>query len=189
MSDWKKCWKKQIEVEYRDVEGEKEEITTREGKLFGYKDKDYVIRGINGEIYPIGREIFEKTYSTTKETPTSYSYFGIIMLVLGLFVGFGLCYLWFSSVLFDAVKGDAYYSPYFKVWKLEYNNVAHNYNNDLMGNWTTNLSSAGYSVYLVGGTAENINYARDVCIYENATQMLVSCANPFTTKCAFSCYR
>ncbi len=62
MTEWMKCRKKPIEVEYREVIGEKEEIETREGKLFGYKDQDYIIRGTEGEIYPIKKQIFEKTY-------------------------------------------------------------------------------------------------------------------------------
>lgn len=49
-------------VDWREVEGEKEEIHTREGTLYGYKDKDVIIKGIKGEIYPCGKEIFEKTY-------------------------------------------------------------------------------------------------------------------------------
>ena len=39
-----------------------EKIETREGVLFGYPDKDYVIEGVRGEIYPIGKDIFHETY-------------------------------------------------------------------------------------------------------------------------------
>jgi hypothetical protein len=62
---WKPCWKKPVQVEYREVIGEKEEISTREGKLFGYAGQDYIIRGIRGEEYPCKKDIFEQTYSTT----------------------------------------------------------------------------------------------------------------------------
>lgn len=59
---WKPCTKKPIQVEYREVQGEKELIETREGILFAYAGKDYIIRGVKGEIYPISKEIFEQTY-------------------------------------------------------------------------------------------------------------------------------
>lgn len=60
--EWHKARKKPVIVDWREVEGEKEEIHTREGTLYGYKDKDVIIKGIKGEIYPCGKEIFEKTY-------------------------------------------------------------------------------------------------------------------------------
>jgi hypothetical protein len=60
---WKPCWKKPVEVQYREVRGDKEEIETREGKLFGYKGQDFIIKGVNGEIYPIKKDIFDKTYT------------------------------------------------------------------------------------------------------------------------------
>ena len=37
------------------------EVTTMEGKVRG-KPGDYLMIGVNGEKYPIAREIFEKTY-------------------------------------------------------------------------------------------------------------------------------
>lgn len=64
--EWKNCVKKPVKVQYREVK-EKEEIETREGKLFAYPEQDYVIKGVNGEVYPIKKDIFEKTYSTEKE--------------------------------------------------------------------------------------------------------------------------
>lgn len=55
-------WRKRP-VEIRAVElQEKVAIKTREGKLYGEKG-DFLIEGIQGEIYPCGREIFFKTYS------------------------------------------------------------------------------------------------------------------------------
>lgn len=62
MTEWKKCRKKPVVVEYREVRGEKELVKTREGKLYGYAGKDFIIRGVNGEIYPIGKKIFAQTY-------------------------------------------------------------------------------------------------------------------------------
>lgn len=40
---------------------ERIQINTREGSLIG-EPGDFLAEGINGEIYPIGREIFFKTY-------------------------------------------------------------------------------------------------------------------------------
>ncbi len=37
------------------------EIQTLEGKMTAKKD-DYIIRGVNGEIYPCKPDIFKKTY-------------------------------------------------------------------------------------------------------------------------------
>ena len=37
------------------------EVTTKEGKIRGKPD-DYLMIGIEGEKYPIDKEIFEKTY-------------------------------------------------------------------------------------------------------------------------------
>lgn len=58
--NWSKCRKKPVVVEYREaIPGET--IQTREGSLVA-QPGDYIIRGIQGEIYLISRAIFEKTY-------------------------------------------------------------------------------------------------------------------------------
>jgi hypothetical protein len=41
----------------------RERIQTREGTLYGYPNRDYVIEGIEGEIYPCDKTIFHKTYT------------------------------------------------------------------------------------------------------------------------------
>jgi len=76
---WKKCRKKPIVVEFREVipnademrgdftEHPYEQIHTREGVLNGYPDKDFIIRGIRGELYPIGKDIFYETYDVVEE--------------------------------------------------------------------------------------------------------------------------
>ena len=60
----KKYKKKPIIIEAVEI---KEEIIiyTREGALSGFKG-DFLIEGIEGEIYPCGREIFFKTYEESK---------------------------------------------------------------------------------------------------------------------------
>jgi len=61
MTEWKRARKKPVVVKFREIT-EIIEIKTREGILKGYPKKDYLIRGVNGEIYPIKKSIFKKTY-------------------------------------------------------------------------------------------------------------------------------
>lgn len=62
---WRPCRKKPCVVHVRDaVPGE--EVFTREGLTIA-KDDDLVMRGIDGEVYPIGRSIFERTYDLVDE--------------------------------------------------------------------------------------------------------------------------
>lgn len=67
MSEWKKCRKKPILVEFREVKGECEEVPTLEGTLFAYPDRDVIIRGVQGEVYPCKRGIFDETYDIVNE--------------------------------------------------------------------------------------------------------------------------
>lgn len=64
---WKKCRKKPVEVHFREVKPEGETIQTLEGKLHASPDEHYIIRGVNGEVYPIRKEIFEATYEVVEE--------------------------------------------------------------------------------------------------------------------------
>lgn len=59
---WKRARKRPVWIEYREA-GHGEVINTREGTLMA-QPGDLIIRGVEGEMYPIGREIFEKTYET-----------------------------------------------------------------------------------------------------------------------------
>lgn len=58
---WRTARKKPITVQFREVNGI-EKIHTREGTLRAYQDRDFIIKGIDGEIYPIKKSIFERTY-------------------------------------------------------------------------------------------------------------------------------
>jgi hypothetical protein len=60
-TEWKTAEKKPVEVMFREVT-EREEIRTREGTVVAEPGEDYVIRGIEDEIYPISKDIFHKTY-------------------------------------------------------------------------------------------------------------------------------
>jgi len=75
---WRKAREKPVVIEFRevkpnteiDVKGvfvEAEEILTREGALYGFPTKDFIIKGIKGEIYPIKKEIFKETYEVISE--------------------------------------------------------------------------------------------------------------------------
>jgi len=57
---WKPARKKPVEVEFVDPD-ERTVIHTREGRVIA-DNGDYVIRGIDDEIYPISAEIFHRTY-------------------------------------------------------------------------------------------------------------------------------
>jgi hypothetical protein len=43
-------------------------VNTLEGLMRG-SPGDWIIKGVNGEIYPIKPDIFEKTYELVKESP------------------------------------------------------------------------------------------------------------------------
>ena len=58
--DWKPARKKPVEIEFADPD-ERTVIHTREGRVVA-NDGDYVIRGVDDEIYPISAEIFHRTY-------------------------------------------------------------------------------------------------------------------------------
>lgn len=51
-------------VEVRRFFGDAQEckIYTLEGKMGALAGKDYIIRGVNGELYPCKADVFEKTY-------------------------------------------------------------------------------------------------------------------------------
>lgn len=73
---WGKARKKPLEIQYREVKPKDlirirypggievwgEAIETKEGLLFAYPDKDFIIKGVVGEIYPIDKKIFYETY-------------------------------------------------------------------------------------------------------------------------------
>jgi len=59
---WKKARKKPIVVDFREVIGDEEVIDTKEGILVAKRGRDYIVRGVEGELYPVNKEIFAKTY-------------------------------------------------------------------------------------------------------------------------------
>lgn len=76
---WRKARKKPVVIEFREVEPAKnifdpinhawykaEVIRTLEGDIVGIVGRDYVIRGVKGEVYPIRKDIFEETYEVVE---------------------------------------------------------------------------------------------------------------------------
>ncbi len=76
---WRKARKKPVVVLFREVEPKEtlscasteifpetrpkgEFIKTLEGTLFAEAGRDYIIRGVKGEFYPIDKKIFAETY-------------------------------------------------------------------------------------------------------------------------------
>jgi len=81
---WGKARKKPIVIEYREAKalvwtfyprsGEPvmgEVIKTREGELCAIPEIDFIIKGVRGEIYPIGKDIFFETYEVIEEVQGS----------------------------------------------------------------------------------------------------------------------
>lgn len=60
-----KAIKKPIAISFMILD-EEVEVKTLEGTLKGKKG-DYIIKGIQGEIYPVDREIFESTYNISPQ--------------------------------------------------------------------------------------------------------------------------
>lgn len=84
---WGKARKKPIVIEFREPipngemeygvysEGFKklpvEWVKTREGTIVAIPGNDFVIKGVQGELYPIKREIFYETYDIVELIPQS----------------------------------------------------------------------------------------------------------------------
>lgn len=56
-----KAIKKPIPITVEEIT-ENKDIETLEGVLHANADLDYIIHGVNGEEYPIKKDIFNKTY-------------------------------------------------------------------------------------------------------------------------------
>lgn len=69
MSMWKRARKRPVEIEFRPAKAG-ETIETLEGTLTA-SEGDFIIRGVNGETYPIKPDIFAKTYEVVRD-PMSF---------------------------------------------------------------------------------------------------------------------
>ena len=64
---WRKARKKPIIIEFREPIFEVEKIKTKEGTLIAKKGEDFIIKGIEGELYPIKKKIFHKIYEIIED--------------------------------------------------------------------------------------------------------------------------
>ena len=67
-SEWVECVKLPIVVHVRKQRDGETHISTREGITPVLSD-DLIMRGVAGEEYPIGRELFERTYTFDTAPP------------------------------------------------------------------------------------------------------------------------
>jgi hypothetical protein len=66
--EWKPCVKLPIVVHVREQRPGEQHVSTREG-ITPLKEDDLIMRGVQGEEYPIGRELFMQTYHLGTELP------------------------------------------------------------------------------------------------------------------------
>ena len=63
-TEWTPCVKLPIVVHVREQREGESHVSTREG-ITPVKHDDLIMRGVEGEEYPIGRALFDKTYTFT----------------------------------------------------------------------------------------------------------------------------
>jgi hypothetical protein len=66
--EWKPCVKLPIVVHVREQRKGETHVSTREG-ITPVKEDDLIMRGVAGEEYPIGRELFNRTYTFNTAPP------------------------------------------------------------------------------------------------------------------------
>ena len=64
---FRRCVKRPIEVEFREVKPDEKGVETLEGYKPCSPEKHFIIRGVKGELYPIEKEIFYQTYDIVEE--------------------------------------------------------------------------------------------------------------------------
>jgi hypothetical protein len=68
--EWTPCMKLPVVVHVRNQRPGESHVSTREG-ITPVKPDDLIMRGISGEEYPIGRAIFEQTYTLDTTPPAA----------------------------------------------------------------------------------------------------------------------
>ena len=63
-AEWTPCVKLPIVVHVREQREGESHVSTREG-ITPVRHDDLIMRGVEGEEYPIGRALFDKTYTFT----------------------------------------------------------------------------------------------------------------------------
>jgi hypothetical protein len=69
-TEWMPCVKLPIVVHVREQREGESHVSTREG-ITPVRHDDLIMRGVAGEEYPIGRALFDKTYTCTVCTTQS----------------------------------------------------------------------------------------------------------------------
>ena len=64
--EWSACRKRPVVVHVREQRADEQHVSTREG-ITPVKPDDLIMRGVEGEEYPIGRDLFNKTYDLVDE--------------------------------------------------------------------------------------------------------------------------
>ena len=67
--EWTPCMKLPVVVHVRKQRPGEAHVSTREG-ITPVEPDDLIMRGVSGEEYPIGRAIFEQTYSLDTSPPS-----------------------------------------------------------------------------------------------------------------------
>jgi len=67
---WTPCMKLPVVVHVRKQRHGESHVSTREG-ITPVKPNDLIMRGVSGEEYPIGRAIFEQTYTLDTTPPAA----------------------------------------------------------------------------------------------------------------------
>ncbi len=67
--EWQPCVKLPITVHVREQRPGESHVSTREG-ITPVRPDDLIMRGVQGEECPIGRELFDRTYRLGEATPT-----------------------------------------------------------------------------------------------------------------------
>ena len=68
--EWTPCMKLPVVVHVRQQRPGESHVSTREG-ITPVKPDDLIMRGVSGEEYPIGRSIFEQTYTLDTTPPAA----------------------------------------------------------------------------------------------------------------------
>ena len=71
-TEWTPCVKLPIVVHVREQREGESHVSTREG-ITPVRHDDLIMRGVAGEEYPIGRALFDKTYTFTVSNTKSAS--------------------------------------------------------------------------------------------------------------------
>jgi len=70
--EWRNCRKKPVVVQYRKVRPDEEGVETLEGFRPCDPDVHFVVKGVEGEEYPIEKTVFRKTYETACFRPRKW---------------------------------------------------------------------------------------------------------------------